>query len=153
MGRSEGAISAWSNIDFNHFTGFSSYRLTQADGTFREVGLLMGIENIDTQQLSVEMALRGETYTPPAIPTLPDLATGGTSFVVMGEEGAASMATLREMHRLYGVEGERMAEAYQARVVAEEQRRAALLANPPKPKDVVIQYWRGKSPENQGGER
>ena len=153
QGRSEGSISAWSNIDFNHFTGFPSYRITQADGTFREVGLLMGVENIDIQQLSVGMVLRGETYTPPTIPALPDLAAGDASFVVVGEQGQPSMDTLQQMHRLYELEGERMAEAYQARVVAEEQRRAALLANPPKPKDVTIQYWRGKNPEQQGGER
>ena len=47
-GNVNGEISAWSNIDFSHFSGFSRYRVNNTDGTFCDYGLLLGIGNADT---------------------------------------------------------------------------------------------------------
>jgi len=51
------------------------------------------------------------------------------------------MDLLQGMHDLYRNEGPRMEAAYQARIKAHEERKAYLLANPPKPEDVTIQFW------------
>ena len=45
------------------------------------------------------------------------------------------------MHDLYRTEGPRMVAAYDARMKAEEERRAYLIAHPPKPKDVTVYFW------------
>jgi hypothetical protein len=140
-------IKAWSNLDFNHFSGFAHYRVTKADGSYQERGLMMGLSDIDTQQASAS----GD-YVAPQIPSLPDLAANGPAFVVVEGTNAEALTALGELHELYRREGVRLAEAYQGRVTGEAQRRAELLANPPKPKDVVLHYWRGQAPANaQGG--
>jgi hypothetical protein len=140
-GNPDAEIKAWSNLDFNHFSGFGHYRVTKADGSYQERGMMMGLGDIDTQQASAS-----SDYVAPQIPTLPDLAANGPAFVVIEGSNADALAALGELHELYRHEGTRLAEAFQSRVTAEAQRRAELLANPPKPKDVVLHYWRGQSP-------
>lgn len=152
-GRVDEQVAAWSNLDFHHFSGFSMYRVTEADGTFSDYGLLMGVGNMDTVRWAALMAEHGRDYTPPEIPPLPDLATHGPSYVVVEGKGSGSDAldTLYQMHELYRKEGSRMEEAFYARRAEEARQRAWYLANPPKPKDLVLHYWRGKRPANQGG--
>lgn len=145
-GNASEEIKAWSNLDFNHFSGFAHYRVTKADGSYQDHGLMMGIGDIDTQQASAF-----SDYVAPQIPSLPDLAANGPAFVVVEGTNAEALTALGELHELYRREGVRLAEAYQGRVTAEAQRRAELLANPPKPKDVVLHYWRGQSPTNTEG--
>ena len=58
----KGEITAWSNIDFSHFSGFSMYRVHNADGTFRDYGLLMGIGNADTFRMRKRLAKYGHDY-------------------------------------------------------------------------------------------
>lgn len=132
-------ISGWSNLDFNHFSGFATYQVKGADGETREYGLLMGIGNEDTLQRAELLAKHERTYEAPEIPQLPDLATNGPAFVVTEGEtsDAEAMALIEGMHDLYRVEGARMEEAYHARAKAYEERKAYLLANPPKPNDVT----------------
>lgn len=140
-GRKE--ICGWSNLDFNHFSGFATYQVKGADGELREYGLLMGIGNEDTQQRAEWLAKHDREYVAPEIPSLPELATAGPAFVI--SEGDTTdkeaMELIEGMHSLYRTEGARMEEAYHARVKAYEERKAFLLANPPKPKDVVIRVW------------
>lgn len=139
-GKSDGKIAAWSNLDFNHFSGFSTFSAKAADGTFEEIGLLMGIgnEEEDEKRGTLEKASK-----------LPDNATAGPAFAVI--EGLASgeaMDILEQLHALYRTEGTRMAEAFVAREKAHAERKAYLLANPPTPQDVVIQFWKRNPPSN-----
>lgn len=79
------------------------------------------------------------------MPELPDLATNGPSFVVVkGEKDGEAMDTLFQIHALYAKEGQRMKEGYEARIKADEERKAYLLANPPKPENVTIRFWKRK---------
>ncbi len=143
------AMSAWSNIDFNHFSGFSTYQVKGADGVVTKYGLLMGIGNFNTSRLEHLAALHGKDYEPPASPVLPPL-TDGPAFVLA--EGDASnrdaMRFIEGMHELYRIEGATMEQAYKDRTRAQEERRAFLLANPPQPKDVEIHYWKRDLPAN-----
>lgn len=148
-------ICGWSNLDFNHFCGFATYQVKGSDGETRQYGLMMGIGNEDTQQMTELLAKRDMEYEVPGIPELPDLAASGPAFVVT--EGDTSdpeaMELIEGMHSLYRVEGSRMEEAYRARLKAYEARKAYLLAHPPKPKDLTINYWRGSRPENKSQEK
>lgn len=151
-------VTAWSNLDFNHFSGFSTYRVKDAvDGSFYDYGLLMGIGNTSIaiaerrEQLASEWAFE---YKAPEIPHMPDFVDGGPAFVVVeGGKDSPAMHTLEQIHDLYRNEGARMEAAYHARELARAERKAYLLANPPKPKDLVLHYWRGQRPDNQGGAR
>ena len=154
-GRLVDSVTAWSNLNFNHFSSFSTYRVKDAeDGTLYDLGLLMGIGGIDTRRWKEMAEARGIEYKGPKIPEIPimpDLADGGPSFVVVeGDAKSPAMDTLEQIHDLYRKEGTRMEAAYHARVKAHAERKAYLLANPPKPKDVTIQFWKRNNPSPRG---
>ncbi len=136
-------IAGWSNIDFNHFCGVGTYQVKGSDGKLRQYSLFMCIGDEYTDGT--------EDESTPA-PALPALATSGPAFVVT--EGDTTnkecMDMFQGMHDLYRVEGTRMAAACQAREIAYEARKAYLLANPPVPKDVTIQFWKRVTPSLAG---
>ncbi len=141
-GHVEGKITAWSNVDFTHFCGFSTFRVKNSDGTFRDYSLLMGIGATDTYQMRKGLARHGYDYKAPVIPDLPDLSVSGPSFIVVeGEPNGEAKDTLSQLHALYRKEGVRMEEAFLARKKAYAERHAYLLANPPIPEDIVIRFW------------
>jgi hypothetical protein len=141
-GEADKMVTAWSNLDFNHFPGFGGYRVKHPDGTSHEVGLLMGIGSMNTSRMKQVAQRANVAFEAPAIPELPDLAIGGPAFeLVEGDSSSGAMDTLEQVHDLYRKEGERMEAAYHARVLARAERKAYLLANPPKPEDVVIRFW------------
>lgn len=144
-------ITAWSNIDFNHFSGFASYRTTSPEGEMSDVALLMGLGNIDTDRMNKLSAESGELFEMPRVPRLRDISEGPAYVIVEGKdtEGAA-LETLKQLHLLYEKEGTRMREAHLSRMAEEKKLRKHYLANPPKPKDVVLNYWRGKRPADAG---
>jgi hypothetical protein len=144
-GRGVDSVTAWSNLDFNHFSGFCTYRVKDAeDGTLYDIGLLMGIGNTDTYNRAEWAEEEGLEHK---APEMPDLADGGPSFVVVeGDAKSPAMDTLEQIHDLYGKEGARMEEAYHAREKARAERKAYLLANPPQPQDVTIRFWKRNRP-------
>ncbi len=145
-------ICGWSNLDFNHFSDFASYQLKGADGEVRGYDLLMGIGNENTRSAAgSSMETDGTTETP-VIPKLPGLATSGPTFVITEGDTTdrETMELVEGLHSLYHAEGARMETAYHARIKAYEERKAYLLANPPKPKDVTIQFWKRTQPSPRG---
>jgi len=136
-------IVGWSNIDFNHFTGVGTYQVKGADGLLRQYSLMMGIGDEET-------ADSGGELTP--APALPVLATSGPAFVITEGDTTdkESMDLFVGLHDLYRVEGTRMAAACQGREIAYEARKTYLLANPPVPKDVTIQFWKRETPSPAG---
>jgi hypothetical protein len=137
-------IACWSNLDFNHFTGFATYQVKGTDGEVREYGLLMGVGNQDTEQRARWLAEHDIDYREPEKPTLPDLAAGGPAYVITEADTADREAVdlIEGMHNLYRAEGQRMEDAYHARIKAYEARKAYLLGNPPKPNDVIVHFWK-----------
>ncbi len=149
-GNVDGEIVAWSNLNFNHFSGWSTYRVNdEVEGDFYDVGLLMGIGSMDTAKMRRFAAKAGRNYVEPEIPTIPDLAASGPAFLVIeGNKDSSAMDTLEQLHELYRKEGVKMAAASVAREKARAERKAFLLANPPKPEDVTIRFWkRGSNPQ------
>lgn len=141
-----GEVTAWSNLDFNLFRSCPSYRVRNSDGSSQDVYLVMGIGDIQTAAMQNLAARTGRQYEQPTIPPLPDLAANGPAFqLIAGSEESPAMDTLEQLHDLFRKEGVRMAAEYAARQEAEAERRAELLANPSKPADVTIRYWKGKT--------
>lgn len=133
-------IKAWSNLDFNHFSGFGTFDAQNAQGDVRRYALLMTIGNEDTTRRRAALAARGLEYEEPNIPAIPDATP---AFVILTENPTPAALTLVEdLHVLYRSEGVRMADAYAARTRANEERKAYLLANPPQPKDATIHFWK-----------
>lgn len=156
-GQLDQKIEAWSNVGFHHFSGFSTYRVKDAeDGTHYDFGLLMGIGGTDTRRWAEIAAKKGIEYKGPPIPEipqLPDLADGGPSFVVVeGDAESPAMDTLEQVHDLYRKKGLKMEAAHHARVKAHAERKAYLLANPTNPDDVTIQFWKRNNPSPRGAQ-
>jgi len=146
-GGTEKEVVAWSNVDFMHFTGQAGYRIKHPDGTVQDIGLLMGVGSVDTGRAQALREQHGGEYEAPEIPEMTDLAAGGPAFVVVdGNSDSPAMATLEQLHDLYRKEGVRMEADYRAREQARAERKAYLLANPPKPEDVTIQFWKRGTP-------
>ena len=103
----------------------------------------MGISPVygDVRQ---RMAARaGREAEEPAIPELPDLAAAGPSFVMVeGNSDSPAFKTLEQIHDLFRKSGGALKDQYLAREQAREERKAFLLTNPEKPKDVTIRVWR-----------
>lgn len=132
------AMTAWSAIDFNLFSGL--YRFVHEDQEF--ILLLMHIENVDTQKRMLLAQRWGREYLPPEFPELP--ATGTPSFVVTQGDAndAEAMAPVTALHELYREDHVALHEAYTARLKAHAEREAWLRANPPQPQDVLIRVWK-----------
>lgn len=147
-------VAAWSNLNFNHFSGFSTFRVKDEDGNFRDFGLLMGIGSTNTARMRERLARHGQDYNEPEIPKMPDFAVAGPSFTVLeGDADSPAMDTLEQVHDLYRKEGARMEAAFHAREKAYEERKAYLLANPPKPSDITVRVWkRTFAQSNQKGQ-
>ena len=152
------AVTAWSNIDFNHMAGLGNFEATRSDGEVRSYYFLMGIGNESTGQRGVRRdrrdrrATENDGYVVPVIPALPD---GAPAFVIVTENPhPATVGLIEDIHALYRTEGKRLARDAAAREKAYQERKAGLLANPPKPKDVTVRFWkRDKSAAGTEGGR
>jgi hypothetical protein len=128
-------ITVWSNVDFNHFAGFSAFDAKGGGAEPRKYALMLAVGNVTTNGMESGV---------PAIPKIPD---GVPSFVIQTAAPEPTEVTLvGDLHALYRAEGTRMAEAYVAREQACEARKAYLLAHPPKPKDVTVHFWNRGNP-------
>ena len=154
-GRLDGSVTAWSNLNFNHFGDFSTYQVKDAeDGTLYDFGLLMGISSMETRrwnEIAEAREVKNKGPELPKIPIMSDLADGSPAFIVVeGDANSPAMDTLEQIHDLYRKEGAKMEKAYHVREKARAERKAHLLANPPKPDDVKIQFWTRNNPSPRG---
>lgn len=147
-GRTGGMVTAVSNLDWNHFSGWAFWRTTYSDGSFHETGLIMGIGNAGHQRMREWSAETGSAEKTRDFSTeLADARLAGPAFVVLeGSPDSPAMAILQQAHDLYQKEGARMEAAYRAREKAEAEQRAHFLSHPPKPRDVTIRFWKRNPP-------
>ncbi len=127
---------AWSNLDWNDFAGMMSF--VSGEPKTRHT-VFLGLGNINTQ---TPRRPGGLPASPPeAIPELPQDEPG---FVVIQGDATNTEALrdLQAMHDLYRTEGTRLREARLKREQAQRDREAWLLANPPQPRDTIIQFGR-----------
>ena len=129
IGSRNKSLSGCSNIDLHHFSGFGECQVEGEHGTLRRYSLMMAVSDVTDPSVK--------------IPKLPSLAANGPTFVVDDGDikAPSNKQIVEDLHNLYRVEGKRLAEAHKARADAYEKRKAYLLANPPKPKDVTVRFW------------
>ena len=133
-------ITFWSSADFSLLKGITSFLAT--DGQAHMLFLMCGSENTDTSA-AIRQA-HGIPYQPPAIPAFP---TGNATYQIVGNPPAAeALIPIQSLHDLYNREFTRLLTAYQGREQARIQHEADLLANPPQPQDITLNYWRTEKP-------
>ena len=160
-GDAKGQVSVVSNIDFNDFSGFDTFVVKGANQEtsqeeIRKYALIMSITNEDTARLAKSFVRRGEVYTAPDTVELP--SPDEPTFVIKEGDDPAALQAIADMHELYKIEREKMKTARLARERAYEERKAYLIANPPKPQDVTFRFWKRSEPSpasgvENGGER
>lgn len=136
-----GEVKLWSNADFSLIPGVQSF--IGSDGiTYR---LMMFWNPIHIDQLTHTYKRFGKTWQPPEIPDLP---TGKVTFALTGDSATDSqlIAPVASLHQIYQQEDGALRVARDRRVRADAARKAELAANPPKPKDITLNYWITETP-------
>jgi hypothetical protein len=139
------SITFWSSADFALISGIHSF--VANDGQTR--WLFMSWGNMDIERQTALHAARGREYHAPNIPEFP---VGNATFTIVGDApaDAADLIPIQSLHDLYNREFERLKIAYEGREQARLQREADLKANPPRPKDITLNYWRSEKPASNG---
>lgn len=119
-------MTAWSNVDFNHLGGFTTF---QANGMC--FSLILCLDNQNSG------ATTDDAEVPP--PDLPALSTAGPAYVVTAGDAndMAASAVITGLHDLYQAEAPRLQAAYLGREKARIAREALLRAHPPQPRNVT----------------
>ena len=134
-------ITFWSSADFSLISGIQG--IVATDG--RTYSLFMAWSVTDTTRIA--------SGHPPDIPAFAD---GPASFALVGTPPAdpSVLIPVQSLHELYNSEYVRLKAAYEGRERARIQHEAGLKANPPKPKNIVLNYWRTEKPaQTKGGNK
>lgn len=141
-------FEAWSNVNGNWLTGFANFETSN-----RIYAMLLGIGNYDIDGWKAALKSRGRDFNEPEIPDIP---SGGPAFVVTkGAPTLEELAPIQAIHDLVEADGEAMRRAFEARERARIEQEVFLKANPPKPKDIVLRYWKieKSSVAKEGGDQ
>jgi hypothetical protein len=139
QGQGEG-VGFWSSADFALLSGFSSF--IGSDGKSRSI-----IMAWDNQEVTSLEELGATPENEDGLPKLPTLTAGKATFsVTSAKPSEEALAAIQSLHDLYNNEQPRLQAAYEGRERALLLQEAELKANPPKPKDIVLSFWRTESP-------
>ena len=139
-------ITFWSSADFGLIAGVLSF----VDTTGVTYSKMMGWGYADVESMSEINAARLKAYGAPAPPPFPD---GKASSEIIGASiPAEDLAPIQALHDLYNNEHARLKSAFEGRERARLEREAYLKTHPPKPKNIVLNYWNlGEATSTQGG--
>jgi hypothetical protein len=139
LGKGE-SVSFWSTADFGYLSGFSSFIGSQ--GETRSLIMAWSVEKI------AGIAELAETNRQdPDRPALPALPAGKAAFAIVSTNPAPeALAAVQSLHDLYNNERDRLKAAYEGREQTRLQQEAELRANPPRPKNITLSYWRSEKP-------
>jgi hypothetical protein len=134
-------IVFWSSADFALLSGIGIF--IGPDGGTRNLFLMWSFSEIETRT-----ALKKELG--PESPPIPDFPPEKATFhITSGNPSKQTLASIQCLHDLYNNEHARLEKAYQGRERARILHEAELKANPPKPKDIILNYWRTEIPAAQ----
>jgi hypothetical protein len=134
-------IVFWSSADFALISGIGIF--VGPDGGTRNLFLMWGVSEIETRT-ALQKELGSES------PPIPDFPPEKATFhISSGNPSKQTLASIHCLHDLYNNEHARLEKAYQGRERARILYEAELKANPPKPKDIVLNYWRTEIPAAQ----
>jgi hypothetical protein len=117
--------AGWSNIDFNHICNIGTFRATDGKEHFFQMGI--GNERFPNE-------------------TAPEFEDEAPTFIPDGDIPAEALVAVDSLHKIYGINGRKLAAAHAARESARLTKEAELLANPPQPKDLIIRYRIAETP-------
>ena len=118
-------FSGWSNIDFNHLTGITTFLGT--DGAHHSYMMAIGTEQV-ASDAAPEFPVEDPTFIPDSV--VP----------------AEVLVPIDSLHKIYAKDGAKLAAAHAGRERARLAKEAELLANPPQPKDLIIRYRIAETP-------
>jgi len=129
---------AWSNLDFKYLTGFASFSKGE-----RNFVTFMGVGDVSSAALREDSMFK--------IPA--DLPTGTPDFrMIQGAAGESEgYDAIVALHELYATDGQRLRVAYELREARQKAAEAELRANPPIPKDIVLNFWKVEQPKKAAG--
>ena len=140
-----GGVTFWSAADFALIAGGINSFVDSAGDSHH---LMMAWSKVDIERMAEIWASRGLQYDPPEIPDLPE---GKATFQVVGEQpDAEKVAPIQALHDIYNSEYERLKTASEGRERARIEREEYLKANPPQPKDIILNFWRTEKPAANG---
>ena len=132
----EAPMTFWSSADFSLLTSLVNF--IGIDGKTRS--LLMMWTTADIEQSIESLAKSGREPTSP--PEIPQFLTGKATFIIQsGNPTAENLASIQALHDLYNNEYEKLNAAFEVREQARLQQEAELIAHPPQPKNIVLNYW------------
>lgn len=132
---SSSPVVFWSSADFALLTSFATFQGN--DGKSRS--LLMTWSERDDNRISAWLSKNGTVYQAPKSPELP---TGPATFkVISGQPTPATLSTIQSLHDLYNTEQPRLQAAHDSRQQAQRLAAAQAKANPPQPKNLILNYW------------
>ncbi len=137
--------AVYSNVDWNHLGGFHEF-----EGRGKRYNMFLLSGNVDTEQLQKEIKA-GYRASLPDIPRLPLLAERGAAYMVMkgDEENDAAMEFIEAIHDLYDEHRPELMKAWRERKKNHHiylRKQEELRLNPPPKKDIIINYWKKKTP-------
>lgn len=134
------AVSFWSSANFAWLSGIGSF--IGSDEKSRSI--MMAWDNYEIENLK---NLTHEIIPYQDLPPLPVLPENKVSFVfTSANPDAETLAGIQSLHDLCQNDGPRLKAAFEGREKARPAQEAELRANPPKPKDLVLRFWRTESP-------
>lgn len=135
------SATLWSSADFGLLAEISAF----ADASGAEHGLAMAWSPLEIESLT-------DAADPGTI--VPPLTAGAATFIITeGAPDAATLAAIQGLHDIYNRDLTRLQTARAAREQARLAQEAEFKARPPKPKDIVLNYWNvsGTAPSNKKG--
>jgi hypothetical protein len=130
------SVTMWSSADFRLLNGFTDF--VAADG--HAFNMMLMLSDADPDSIAELQASEEQE--------VPDFPIGKATFAVTGDAPADAqvLAPIAALHEIYNSEFPRLLLAWEGGERARLRREAELQANPPGPTDVIIRYWRTKTP-------
>jgi hypothetical protein len=137
-----GEVSFWSSADFGLLAGMGDF--AAANGQTFSMFMAWGYEDIDGSIADFQ-ATQNRPYEAPLMPRFSDAKA---TFTLIGNPppDPEVLVPIQALHDIYNNEFARLKAAYEGRERAQLQREAELKANPPRPKNITINYWRTERP-------
>ena len=87
------------------------------------------------------------------IPKCPELPADRPAYIVTEGDptDTEGVALMDGLHAVYAKEKDRLITAYESREKARIEREEYLKAHPPKPKDLILHFWKGQRTQPQPG--
>jgi hypothetical protein len=133
-------VQFWSSADFGLLSGISAF--TGTDGKTRSLMLMWSASEVENlSDLITELG--------PESSKIPKLAADKATFAITSDHKipAATLLTIQSLHDIYNTEYKRLKTAYEGRKQANLEREAELKANPPRPKNITLNFWRTERTE------